>query len=144
MFADKTTCPNYNRPARTLVMQGHNITPGWATQAKQTKTKPLGIKGLQQIFPDNDTARVWFEERRWPDGNRTCARCNSSRTYRNVNEKPQPYRCPDRRSYFSVKVGTCMENGNLAFDIWANAMYRVITRPKGTGALQLVLTIGAS
>ena len=85
---------------------------------------------LFDMFPDEDSARKWFEEARWPDG-RACVKCGSINTSVVPNDKPMPYWCPDCRSYFSVKFGTVMQGSNLPMRKWAIAIYLVTTNLKG-------------
>ena len=57
---------------------------------------------LFDMFPDEETARNWFERTRWgqPDENgntvlkRVCPHCGGDKTYEVKSKKPQPYRCP--------------------------------------------------
>ena len=42
--------------------------------------KGIGIIDLFNMFPDEEAAREWFEGIRWPEGQRTCPCCASSRT----------------------------------------------------------------
>ena len=37
----------------------------------------ISLLGLAQMFPDEATARRWFEGQTWPDGDRCCVRCGS-------------------------------------------------------------------
>ena len=82
---------------------------------------------LFELFPDEQTAHEWFENLRWPDGERVCPRCWSTRTSETPKRKPMPYWCSDCRSYFSVKVGTIMESSNLPVRKWVVALYLLST-----------------
>ena len=92
-------------------------------------------------FPDDNTARVWFESARWPDG-RACGKCGSVTTSRVPNENPMPYWCTDCRSYFSVKTGTVMQSSKLSLRKWAVAIYEVMTSLKGVSSTNLSRGIG--
>ena len=48
---------------------------------------------LFDMFPDEESARTWLENLRWPDGQRECPRCWSERTHPVKSGKPMPYRC---------------------------------------------------
>ena len=87
--------------------------------------KGLGIIELMEMFPDEDAARTWFEETRWPDG-RTCAHCGSERTSEASHAK-MPYWCADCRSYFSVKTGTVMEASKIKLQ-WTFRMGMAVAR----------------
>ena len=75
--------------------------------AGRSEREGISLIQLFEMFPDNQSAREWFENTRWPDG-RACAKCGSLKTREVPNEKPMPYWCTDCRSYFSVKTGTVM------------------------------------
>ena len=98
--------------------------------------KGIGIIELLELFPDEETARNWFEGIRWPDG-RTCARCGGTQTREVPNAKPMPYWCTDCRKYFSVKVGTVMESSKIPLRKWAIAFYQMTTNLKGVSSLKL-------
>ena len=91
---------------------------------------------MDDVFPDEEAARKWFEEIRWPDG-RACGKCGSLRTRVVPSEKPMPYWCSDCRSYFSVKHGTVMQGSNLPLRKWAIAIYQVTTSLKGVSSMKL-------
>ena len=61
---------------------------------------------LMDMFPTEEAATEWFESVVWPDGERHCGKCGSTRTREVPNAKPMPYWCTDCRSYFSVRTGT--------------------------------------
>ena len=50
----------------------------------------ISLLGLAQMFPDEATARRWFEGQTWPDGDRCCVRCGSTNTAE-VNHRSMPY-----------------------------------------------------
>ena len=99
------------------------------------------IQLLNDVFPDEQSARVWFEETRWPDG-RTCAKCGSVQTSEVPNEKPMPYWCTDCRQYFSVKTGTVMQSSKLSLRKWAVAIYAMVTNLKGISSMKLHRELG--
>lgn len=96
----------------------------------------ISLMELFKMFPDEASARRWFEDTRWPDG-RACSKCGSVNTREVPNEKPMPYWCTDCRSYFSVKTGTVMHSSQLPMRIWAIAIYRVRTSLHGFSSMQM-------
>ena len=98
--------------------------------------KGISLIDLFNMFPDEASARAWFEAVRWPDG-RACAKCGSVNTSEVKNEKPMPYWCGDCRSYFSVKTGTVMQSSNLPLRKWAIAIYQMTTSLKGVSSMKL-------
>ena len=95
----------------------------------------LSIFRLTERFPDEDSARRWFEEVVWPNG-RYCPRCGSVRTHEASHAK-MPYRCTDCRSYFSVKTGTALESSKLPLRKWVFAIYFELTSLKGISSMRL-------
>jgi transposase-like protein len=94
------------------------------------------------MFPDDATAEKWFEEQRWPNGERYCPDCGSVNYAVVKSRKPMPYRCRDCRSYFSVKKGTAMQSAKIGFQNWAIAFYMMTTGIKGTSSMKLYRELG--
>ena len=97
---------------------------------------------LCDIFPTEESAREWFESRVWSDG-RHCPRCGSTNTGE-ASHKKMPYWCPDCRSYFSVKVGTVLENSKISLRKWVFAIYLHLTSLKGVSSMKLHRDISVS
>ncbi len=95
----------------------------------------LGFE-LFEMFPDEASARAWFEKVRWVNG-RYCGRCVSTNTCEVPNEKPMPYWCTDCRKYFSVKIGTPMEASNIKLCKWVVANYLMSTNLKGVSFMRM-------
>ena len=104
--------------------------------------KGISVIELFDMFPDESSAREWFESIRWPNGKRFCPRCNSKKTNSVKSEKPMPYWCSDCRSYFSVKVGTVMESSKLPLRKWVVGIYLIITNLKGVSSMKLHRDLG--
>ena len=104
-----------------------------------------GITWIQlfDMFPDEDSARTWFEETRWPDG-RACGKCGSVETSEVPHEKPMPYWCKDCRSYFSVKTGTVMQSSKLPMRAWVIAIFQTVTNLKGVSSTKAGRDLGIS
>ena len=97
----------------------------------------ISLIELAEIFPDEAAAVKWFEDIRWPDGERHCGHCGSVRISEVPSAKPMPYRCKDCRSYFSVRTGTMMESSRLPLRKWAFAVYLYVTNLKGVSSMKL-------
>ena len=89
------------------------------------------------MFPDNATAEAWFEEQRWPGGERFCPDCGSVRYSTLKSRKPMPYRCLDCKGHFSVKKGTVMQSSKIGLRKWAIALYMMTTGIKGTSSMKI-------
>ena len=97
---------------------------------------------LGDMFPDDESARIWFESKVWPDGRR-CPRCNGERTVESSHVK-MPYWCSDCRKYFSVRTGTLLETSKVPLRKWAWAIYLHLTSLKGVSSMKLHRDIGVT
>ena len=105
--------------------------------------KEMSIAELGERFPTEDSARRWFEDIVWPNGERCCPGCGSLDTYECRHIK-MPYRCRDCGKYFSVKTCTLMAGSPLSFRKWAYAVYLDCTSVKGVSSIKLASDIGVS
>ena len=96
----------------------------------------ISLLELTELFPDEDSARAWFEAQMWPSG-RCCGKCGSVDTHEVKGHKPMPYRCRDCRGYFSVRTGTILESSRLPLRKWAFAIYLYLTNIKGLSSMKL-------
>ena len=94
------------------------------------------------MFPDEASARAWFESRIWRNG-RVCGHCGSKRTSE-ATHRSMPYRCKDCRSYFSVRTGTVLECSKISLRKWVYAIYLHVTSLKGISSMKLHRDIGVS
>lgn len=95
------------------------------------------------MFPDDDTAREWFENKIWPDGP-NCPYCGSLNVQSNIKHKTMAHRCRDceNRPMFSLKTGNVMEGTKLSYQTWAIAIYLVTTSLKGVSSMKLHRDLG--
>ena len=96
---------------------------------------------LTDMFPDEESARKWFEGIHWPDNELFCLRCGSENVYRSKH-KEMPFRCRDCKNYFSVKTGTAIQASNLPLKTWVWAIYLEITSLKGISSMKLHRDLG--
>ena len=101
----------------------------------------ISLFELQRMFPDEESAREWFEGIIWSDGVRRCPRCGSDNTHDCAHAK-MPYRCRDCRKYFSVKTGTVMAGSPLSLLKWVYAIYLDVTSLKGVSSMKLHRDLG--
>ena len=97
---------------------------------------------LADLFPDEESALEWFEDRLWPHGRR-CGHCGSAPTVESAHTQ-MPYWCTDCRSYFSIKTGTLLEYTQLPLRKWVYAIHLHLTSLKGISSMQLYRDIGIS
>ena len=98
---------------------------------------------IMRMFPDDVTAEKWFVKTRWLDGVH-CPCCGSVNIQERKTRKPQPYRCRDCRKDFSVKTGTLMHNSRLGLQVWAVAIYLLVTNLKGVSSMKLHKDLGVT
>ena len=98
--------------------------------------KGISLVELFQLFPDDEAAKAWFVEQRWPDGIR-CAYCDSENVQEKTTHPTMPYRCRTCRRFFSVKSNTVMQSSKLGCQVWALALYTLTTGLKGVSSMKL-------
>ena len=96
----------------------------------------ISLVELIDRFPDEASARTWFESIRWAKG-RACPYCASEHTKTVPNDNPMPYHCTTCRKYFSVKTGTVMQSSNLPLRKWVIGFYLMSTNLKGVSSMKL-------
>src|SRR3981081_2751637 len=96
---------------------------------------------LFEMFPDQETARVYLESRLWPDGPR-CPVCGTGD--RITVRKSGFYRCNQCKEDFTVRTGTIFERSHVPLHKWIYAMYLVVTARKGISSMQLAKEIGVT
>lgn len=96
---------------------------------------------LFQMFPDQESARLYLESRLWPDGV-TCPTCRKGE--RITTRKGGYYRCNACQLDFTVRTGTIFERSHIPLHKWLYAMYLLVTARKGISSLQLAKEIGVT
>ena len=96
---------------------------------------------LFTMFPDQESARAYFEAKRWPDG-AVCPACGEGK--RIGTRKGGFYRCNACLTDFTVRTGTIFERSKVPLHKWLYAMYLLVTARKGISSLQLAKQIGVS
>ena len=97
---------------------------------------------LFDMFPDEESARRWFEESRWPNGP-ICPHCDSGERVSEVKSgKPMPWRCLACKRHFSVRLGTAMEGSPLPLRKWVVGVYLMTTSLKGVSSMKLHRDLG--
>ncbi len=94
---------------------------------------------LFEMFPDQETARVYLESRLWPNGPR-CPVCALGE--RITARKEGFYRCNQCKEDFTVRTGTIFERSHVPLHKWIYAMYLLVTARKGISSMQLAKEIG--
>ena len=107
----------------------------------KSSRKGITLFDLERMFPNEETARQWFEDQFWGKTGRCCPHCGSVRTH-DASHKSSPYRCSDCRGYFSVKTGTAMGDSRLPLRKWAFAIFLEVTSLKGVSSMKLHRDLG--
>lgn len=94
---------------------------------------------LFEMFPDQESARVYLESRLWPAGV-VCPICGIGE--RITVRKDGYYRCNQCKEDFTVRTGTIFERSHVPLHKWLYAMYLLVTARKGISSLQLSKEIG--
>jgi transposase-like protein len=101
----------------------------------------ISTSQLFAMFPDQETARVYLESRRWPDGPYYPCCGGSDRI---TARKDGFYRCNKCKEDFTVRTGTIFERSHVPLHKWIYAMYLVVTARKGISSMQLAKEIGVT
>lgn len=104
----------------------------------------LTLMEMTRRFPDDASARAYFEALRWPDG-AICPHCgnaDATRIYKvttNRAKKIRPglYKCAECLEGFTVTVNTVMEDSHLPLNKWLLAFYMMCASKTQVSALQL-------
>ena len=101
------------------------------------------IVQLLRMFPNDDAARDWFEEGRWPDGP-ICPHCGSMDVQAGIKHPTMTHRCRDcpKRRMFSLKTGTVMHGSPIGYQAWAIAVYLMSTGLKSISSMKLHRDLG--
>jgi transposase-like protein len=96
---------------------------------------------LFSLIPDAETARIYLEERLWPNGT-VCPTCAGQD--RITARKDGFYRCNKCKVDFTVRTGTIFERSHVPLHKWIYAMYLMVTARKGISSMQLAKEIGVT
>jgi len=95
-------------------------------------------------FHDEEAAREFLEEVRWPDGP-VCPHCGTvGGAYK--TKKVGVYRCGQRecRKDFTVRVGTLFERSHIALHTWLFATHLLTSSKKGMSSHQMHRMLGVT
>ena len=95
----------------------------------------LSLRAFNEMFPDEDAARAWFEKARWPNGPK-CCHCGAIGNALYM-PKTRFWHCKACRRQFSVTAGTPMHRTHLPLLTWAQAIYLTVSSSKGISAVKL-------
>ncbi len=107
-------------------------------------TPELTLMEMTRRFPDEGSARQYFEALRWPNGP-VCPHCgnaDAARVYKvtpNRGKKIRAglYKCAECQEGFTVTINTVMEDSHLPLNKWLLAFYMMCASKTQVSALQL-------
>ena len=102
----------------------------------------MTLRAFNEIFPDEDAARAWFEKSRWPHGPE-CPKCGSV-GHSSWLKTPRRWNCIACHHQFSVTAGTPMHRTHLPLLTWAHAIYLIVSSSNGISAVKLSEMLGIS
>ena len=110
--------------------------------------KGMTFMEVADLFRDEDAAREWITEQRWPGGP-YCPRCGSVNVQSGIAHKTMTHRCREcmtgkSKTMFSLKTGTVMEGSKLPYRAWAVGIYLFTTNIKGVSSMRLHRELGIS
>ncbi len=98
------------------------------------------------IFHDENAARGYLEQTRWPNGP-FCPHCGEAENIRKLegtSHRPGLYQCRSCREQFTITVGTLYERSKVPLHKWMLATHLMTSSKKGYSAHQLHRTIGVT
>ena len=102
---------------------------------------------LFALFPDEETARVYIEDRLWPKGP-VCPDCKSGERVSALRtcatRKAGYYRCLACGFDFTIRTNTIFERSKVPLHKWLYSMYLLVTARKGISSMQLAKEIGVT
>jgi transposase-like protein len=103
----------------------------------------ISLLQLFKAYPDEDSARLYFEGQRWPDGP-VCPACGEAKRIWRNPKRDGFYRCNADLLVFTVRTGTIFERSKVPLNKWLYAMYLLVTARKGISSVQLHAEIGVT
>ena len=110
--------------------------------APERDDETISLREFYRKIPDEAAAIAFVEERRWA-GHPICPHCDGDNVYRVASGKPMSHRCRDC-GYFSVRIGTIMEDTNLPIITWLEAIHIIHTDRKGVSSIQMGKMLGVT
>ncbi len=103
----------------------------------------LTLLQVADMFADEERARAWVEERRWPDGP-YCPDCGSFNVQSGIKHRTMTHRCREcpGRTMFTLRKGSVMEGSKLPYRVWAVGLYLFTTNLKGISSMKLHRELG--
>lgn len=109
--------------------------------------KDINLVSLLPILTNEDKAREFMEQKRWPNGP-VCPHCESTEAYKLTAKegskspvRPGVYKCKSCRKQFTVRVGTIFEDSKLPIHKWLMAIHLMCAAKNGVSSHELARTL---
>lgn len=99
----------------------------------------ISLLKVFEMFPDQESARIYLEKRLWPKGP-VCSICADSEHI--TSRKTGAYHCNTCNFDFTVRTNTIFERSHIPLHKWIYAMYLIMTARKSVPSLQMAKEIG--
>lgn len=106
-------------------------------------TKRMDLPTLIDRYHDEDRARQYLEDLRWPEG-LICPRCGSFGERITDIPKRGTHRCNDCLHQFSVRAGTVLQDSKLPLWKWYLATFLIAESKKGISSNQIKRMLGVT
>lgn len=109
----------------------------------------MNLKDIANHFHDDDKARTFLEQLRWPDGP-ICPHCGvlgeayklEPKAGAKTHVRKGVWKCAGCRQQFTVTVGTIFEDSHIPLSKWLMAIHLLCASKKGMSAHQLHRMLG--
>lgn len=106
--------------------------------------RSVNLEALREMYPDEKAAEQWFVEQRWGEDGVACPHCGDCDIQEKTTHPEMPYRCRGCERFFSVRIGTPMQDSKLSYWIWMKAIYLMAMHPKGMSTRVMAHELGVS
>ncbi len=106
--------------------------------------KGISLFQLGQLFPNEQSAKKWFEHVIWQGRGPTCPKCKGHKHYTLTSDVSADYECVDCKYQYTVRIGTVMYRSKLPYRTWLYAIYLFTTSLKGVSSMKLHRDLGIS
>lgn len=104
---------------------------------------PQTLLQAVQYFADEDKAREFVAEMRWPEGEQVCPKCGSVAEHYFMKTRKR-WKCKDCRHQFSVKVGSIFEGSPISLSKWMPAVWMLANSRNGISSYELARALGVT
>ena len=103
----------------------------------------LSLYDLMKMFPDEESARLYLEEKLW-NGQPKCPNCGHTKSQARQTRKNKSgyYLCFYCKFVYTVRTGTIFERSHVPLHKWLTTIYFILDSRKGISSAQLSRELG--